>query len=221
MPAYNEGRAIGEVIAGIEPFGYRLVVVDDCSADDTYEQACRHAWVHVLRHRVNLGQGASLQTGTEYALSHGARYLVHFDSDGQHPVEQVERLLRPLISGRIDVALGSRFKSRARGTESVPLGKRLLLRPATWYTRVATGLAITDTHNGFRALTARAASRMEITQNRMAHASEILSMIAREKLRYVEVPVTIRYTDYSMAKGQSMWNALNILWEDMFARFRR
>lgn len=218
IPAYNEGPVISSVLEAVRHAGYQVVVVDDCSTDTTHAEVARHEWVHLLRHPINLGQGAALQTAAEYALAQGAQFLVHFDSDGQHPIEEVPLLLRTLIRSRSDVVLGTRFPKGRMTAGGMPPIKRLVLRLATLYTRLTTGLAVTDTHNGFRAMTADAARRIVITQNRMAHASEILHLIARHRLRYREVPVTIRYTEYSMAKGQSVWNAVNILWEDLLYR---
>jgi glycosyltransferase involved in cell wall biosynthesis len=147
-----------------------------------------------------LGQGAALQTGITYALRAGAKYLVTFDADGQHQVEDLGRLLGPVVRGEADIALGSRFLGAAI---DMPATKRLVLRAAVAFTRVAGGIELTDTHNGLRALTAHAARKLPITQNRMAHASELLHNIVECELRYVEVPVTIRYTEWSRAKGQS------------------
>jgi hypothetical protein len=115
----------------------------------------------------------------------------------------------------VDVALGSRFLTSQQG--QIPAIKRLTLKLATIFTKFSTGLNITDTHNGIRAFKADALRKFTIRQNRMAHASEILSAIARSKMSYREVPVTIRYTEYSKRKGQSVSNAINILFE-LFSR---
>ena len=113
-----------------------------------------------------------------------------------------------------DFALGSRFLGHAI---NLPRSRRLLLKAATWFTRSTTGLRITDAHNGLRAMTRRGASRIRLRQNRMAHASELLHQIATSGLGYVEVPVTIHYSAYSLAKGQSLFDALLIVL-DLFAR---
>jgi glycosyltransferase involved in cell wall biosynthesis len=190
------------------------VVVDDGSRDDTADVALRHP-VWVLRHRLNCGQGAALQTGIDFALAKGADVLVTFDADGQHAAADVERLLEPVRSGRVDVALGSRFLGRAVGLRPT---RRLVLKLGVLFTRVVSGLRVTDTHNGLRAFSRRAAQRIRITQDRMAHASEILDRIRHEGLRYAEVPVTIRYSDETRAKGQSSWNALKIAGEFLLGR---
>jgi glycosyltransferase involved in cell wall biosynthesis len=209
VPCYNEGPVIAEVLAGLCAHFPNVVAVDDGSTDATWERL-RESRATVLRHVVNLGQGAALQTGLTYALRAGAKYLVTFDADGQHQVEDLARLLTPVVAGQADVALGSRFLGAA---VDMPLGKRLVLRAAVTFTRVAGGIRLTDTHNGLRALTAEAARKLPITQNRMAHASELLHNIVERELRYVEVPVTIRYTEWSRAKGQSVFNAVNILFD--------
>jgi glycosyltransferase involved in cell wall biosynthesis len=213
MPAFNEAAVIARTVQDVRAVFANIVVVDDASADCTgaFAQA---AGAHVCRHPINLGQGAALQTGIDYALTQGAEVIVSFDADGQHQVSDALALLRALERSGCDVALGSRFlggavgMSRARGA---------LLRAATTYTRLTTGLAVTDTHNGLRAFRRTAAQRLRIRQNRMAHASEILARIAAERLTYVEVPCTIIYTDYSKAKGQSWSGAFSIL-SDLFLR---
>jgi glycosyltransferase involved in cell wall biosynthesis len=209
VPCYNEGPVIADVLAGLCAHCPNVVAVDDGSSDATWDRL-RESPAVALRHVVNLGQGAALQTGLTYALRAGAKYVVTFDADGQHQVEDLARLLAPVVEGRADVALGSRFLGAA---VDMPLSKRLVLRAAVAFTRVAGGIRLTDTHNGLRALTADAARKLPITQNRMAHASEILHNIVECELRYVEVPVTIRYTEWSRAKGQSIFNAVNILFD--------
>jgi glycosyltransferase involved in cell wall biosynthesis len=213
IAAYNEERALAAVVGGFAGSGYRLVVVDDGSADRTAEVA-ELSGAAAVRHPVNLGQGAALQTGIAFALARGADRIVTFDADGQHRAADVARLLDALDTSVADFALGSRFLGSA---QNMPLSRRLLLRAATWFTRLTTGLAITDSHNGLRAMTRRGAQRIKLRQNRMAHASEILDQIAASSLPYVEVPVTVDYSRYSMAKGQKTGDAIVILL-DLFAR---
>ena len=207
IPAFNEGHAITEVVRECKRHVDCVVVVDDASSDDTAMRACLPG-VDVLRHPVNLGQGASLQTGIQYALAAGATEIVTIDADGQHDPAEIGRLLAEMDAHGADVALGSRFRGEALG---IPFVRRAVLRVAVVFTRLTTGLKVTDCHNGFRVFRAPAARQLKITQNRMAHASEILEEIARKRMSYVEVPVTIRYTEYSMAKGQSSLNSFNIL----------
>jgi len=219
IPAYNEGGVIGRVLTKLQRFPYRVVVIDDGSTDDTAKTASAFPVV-VLRHVCNLGQGAALQTGISYALRFPeTRYIVTFDSDDQHNPEDIERVLQPLMAGTHDVVLGSRFIRRG-DAQNIKAAKQIFLKLAIAFTRVSTGLDLTDTHNGLRAFTAQAAAKLHITQNRMAHASEILAQIADLGLRWCEVPVTVSYTDYSQAKGQSMMNSINIIWDIARGRLR-
>jgi polyprenyl-phospho-N-acetylgalactosaminyl synthase len=213
IAAYNEGAVIARVVTDVSRAGYRVVVVDDGSPDTTAGIA-HAAGAIVIRHPFNLGQGAALQTGIEYALAQAAAVIVTFDADGQHRVSDIARLTAALAEDRADFALGSRFLGQA---PNLPALRRLMLQAATLFTRLTTGLAVTDTHNGLRAMTSRGAAAIRLRQNRMAHASECLSQIAASGLRYVERPVTIEYTAYSLAKGQSMRDAVLILL-DLFAR---
>jgi polyprenyl-phospho-N-acetylgalactosaminyl synthase len=213
IPAHNEARAIAGVVAAALSTGHYIMVVDDGSTDATAEVAGR-AGAIVVRHPINLGQGAALQTGMTYALMQRADAIVTFDADGQHRADDIAGLLDALAAHGADFALGSRFLGETR---NIPTSRRLLLQLAIWFTRVTTGLEVTDAHNGLRAMTRRGASRIKLRQNRMAHASEILDQIARSGLKYVEVPVTIEYSAYSRGKGQRSSAAVNILL-DLFTR---
>jgi len=208
VPLFNEGTVIRDVITRAHASFPRVVVVDDGSTDDSVEQA-RAAGATVVEHPINLGQGAALQTGIEMALRiPEVEYVVTFDADGQHRVEDAEAMVARLRDGEADVVFGSRFLD-----DRTKLGrvKRLVLRAAIAYSNLATGVRLTDTHNGLRALNRSAASSLRIRQNRMAHASEIIEQVGHLGLRWVEHPVHIIYTDYSRAKGQSVLNAVNIL----------
>lgn len=219
VPAFNEARVIRRGLQRLLGLGYQIVVVDDGSSDETWS-ILRSMPVHSLRHPVNLGQGAALQTGMSYALSHGADAIVHFDADEQHRVEDIEVLLEPLRRGEADVALGSRFL-RTEDAEAVPPRRRLVLRAAVVVNGLLTGMWLTDAHNGMRALNRRAASKIYLYENRMAHASEILFQIRAAQLRYIERPTTIHYTEYSMEKGQSAWNGIRIVIDLVLRRIFR
>jgi polyprenyl-phospho-N-acetylgalactosaminyl synthase len=217
IPAYNEAGAIGSVIATLKARWPNLIVVDDGSRDATGEVAA-NAGVTVLTHIVNRGQGAALQTGISHALARGAQIIVTFDSDGQHRVEDVDVLIQPILEDRADVVLGSRFLG---STEGLRLTRMLLLRGAVLFTRLTSGIRLTDTHNGLRALSRMAASRISIELDRMAHASEIIDKVGAAGLRVVEVPVHIRYSDYSQRKGQSSLGAVRVLIDYLWSRWTR
>lgn len=206
IPAYNEAAVISEVINGLNPY-VDCVVVDDGSADSTSELA-RRAGAIVVRHLINRGQGAALETGRRYALQLGADVIVHFDADGQHDPKDIAVIVEPIVKGKVDVTLGSRFLGEA---VSLPLNRRLVLRLGILFTSFFSGLKFTDAHNGFRAFSRAAAEEMRLTHDGMAHASEILDIIAEKNLSYIEVPVTIRYTKYSLARGQGSLNSIQII----------
>jgi glycosyltransferase involved in cell wall biosynthesis len=207
VPAFNEAAVIGRVVADLVWQRHNVVVVDDGSTDDTGRNAAA-AGATVVVHPINLGQGAALQTGIQFALLQGADIIVTFDADGQHRTADIDGLIEALRANDADFALGSRFLG---GAVAMPASRRLLLIAATWFTRATTGMNISDTHNGLRAMTRRGASHIVLRQNRMAHASELLDQIAHSGLRYVEVPVTIEYSRYSLAKGQRLADSLRIL----------
>lgn len=195
-----------------------IVVVDDGSSDTTATLACE-AGATVICHPINLGQGAAIQTGIDFALMSGADTIVTFDADGQHRIEDALTLARAIDQKEADIVCGSRFL----GIESttMPATKRLTLKLAALFTRFSSGVPVTDAHNGLRAISRSAAKKLRITQNRMAHASEIISQIKSLKLRYKEYPVQILYTEYSIAKGQKISNAINILIDLLFGRISK
>ncbi len=208
VPLFNEEQVIGEVVRTARATFPHIVCVDDGSQDAS-AVAAAEAGAVVVRHPVNLGQGAALQTGFEYALSVPTmRWVVTFDADGQHQIDDVVQMVDRARAEDLDVVFGSRFLDDR--TEAGFL-KGLVLRAAVGYTNVTTGTRLTDAHNGLRVISRDVVSRLDITQNRMAHASELVAQIGDLDVRYAESPVHILYTDYSRAKGQSLWNAVNIL----------
>ena len=211
IPAFNEESVIGKVLEALQPAGYRLVVVDDASDDHTAKVAREHT-PDVLEHLINRGQGAALKTGIQYALQQHAEVIVTYDADGQHQAGDVEALLAPILRGECEVTLGSRYLTEL-SQRHVPMVRKVLHRLAVGYTNLSTGLKLTDTHNGLRAMTASVATRIRMQQDRMAHASEILEEISRKNIAFREVPVTVHYTDYSLAKGQHFGDFVKILFK--------
>jgi glycosyltransferase involved in cell wall biosynthesis len=217
VPVYNEEPTVGRTIADLREAFPHVVCVDDGSTDGSAAIALA-AGATVLRHAVNQGQGAALQTGFDYALRHTeARWVVTFDADGQHLVEDAVRMVeRARVTGA-DVVLASRFTG---STEAMPAVRRLVLRGGLWFTRVTAKLDVTDTHNGLRVLNRTALTRIRLDLPRMAYASELLNAIVPNGLTYVEEPVTVLYTDYSRGKGQRNSNSLNILFDLAVRRIR-
>jgi glycosyltransferase involved in cell wall biosynthesis len=217
IPLYNDAAMILSVIKSLTNCGYKnIVVVDDGSKDNGYELVQSQTQAIVAKHIINRGQGATLRTAMEIALDNGAKYIIHFDSDGQHDVRDLDNMVETLITGKYDIVLGSRFLKK----NDIPIKKRILLKGAIIFTFLLSGICLTDVHNGLRALTAETARKLDLQHDRMEHASEILDKIKLLKLKYTEVPVTIHYTKYSMAKGQSIFNSLNIAWKLILAKLK-
>lgn len=206
IPAFNEGKRVAAAIADAKQYVDHVVVIDDCSLDDTGVVA-KSAGAIVLRHIINRGQGAALQTGTDYALrTLVADVIVHFDADGQMRGNEIPMMVAPIAAGEADVVLGSRFLGKA--ALNMPFMRKIMIRLGTIFTILLSGIRVTDTHNGFRALSRKAASEMRISLDRMAHASEILDLIKTKRLTYVERPVTISYSEETLQKGQSTVKAM-------------
>lgn len=214
IPAYNEGEVIRNVIKDVKEKVDNVIVVDDGSTDNTYLLA-RESGATALRHFINRGQGAALQTGINFALKDGADIIVTFDADGQQDQNEIDQVVKPLLMGNVDVVLGSRFLKK---DNEVPASRTVLLKAATLFTKIYTGMSVTDAHNGFRAFSREAASKIKIRQDGMAHASEILEEIKRNDLSFQEVGVTVKYTFYSLNKGQKLTNSFKIVWDLLLAR---
>ncbi len=210
IPVYHEATVIARVVADLAQTFPNIVCVDDGSSDGSARQIAATS-AHLVRHPINLGQGAALQTGLSYALARpGGRFFVTFDADGQHQAADAARMVEVARSEHADVVLGSRFLGRS---QEMPLLKRVVLRVVVALSPATRRMGLTDAHNGLRVFERGVAERLRINMNDMAHASEIVALLARSSWTVREVPVTIRYTDYSKSKGQSLVNGINILFD--------
>lgn len=207
IPAFNEEKRVARAVQDARLVCEAVVVVDDCSTDKTGQEAyAAGAWV--LRHVINRGQGAALQTASDFAVQNlGADIVVHFDADGQMTASDIPHMIEPIVKNEADVVLGSRFMGKE--AESMPTSRKAVHVGARLFTLLISGMRLTDTHNGFRALSKDAAQKLRISLDRMAHASEILDLIAARRLRVVERPVTITYTQDTLQKSlQAEGNSL-------------
>ena len=220
VPAFNEAQVIGDVVADLRSVFANVVCVDDGSRDDTGGVALRSG-AHVVRHPVNLGQGAAIQTGVEYARRRsGAAVFATFDADGQHRVNDVARMAQRLAQGDADIVIGTRFAGDI--TSNTPPLKRVILRAAAWLSPSSRRLGLTDAHNGLRVFNRTVADHLNLTMNGMSHADEFIKLIDENRWRAVEEPVEILYTDYSMSKGQPLLNGVNIVFDGFLrGRMRR
>ena len=210
VPLFNEETVITGVVTDLQKHFSRIVCVDDGSSDGS-AQAARTAGATVIAHPMNLGQGAALQTGITWAKRKGDfDYLITFDGDGQHKVEDVVDMLSYARRRDLAIVFGSRFLDKRTKPD---LAKRIVLKVAVLITRVVTGLQLTDAHNGLRVIRADALEHVNLIQDRMSHATEIVHQLAKSGLVWKEYPVEVLYTEYSKRKGQSLLNSINILFD--------
>jgi len=215
IPVYNEGPVIRGVVKGVLNHFSNVVCVNDGSKDNSASEVSETNAI-LVNHPINLGQGAALQTGLEYALQDPeAEYFVTYDADGQHQLSDVLKMLKLIKEEDIDIVLGSRFLGRA---ENISLLKKIILKAAVKFSNKTSGLKLTDAHNGLRVFNRHVAENLHIQNPDFSHASEIIETIAQKKFKYKEVPVTITYTEYSKTKGQSIFNAINMGLDILFDR---
>lgn len=218
IPVYNEAAKIGDVIDSVRKIFPFVICVNDGSADRSSPAILRHQAV-LVEHPFNLGQGAALQTGLEYALQFSdIKYFVTFDADGQHDINDAETMLKALRSEKLDVVLGSRFLGK---TVNLSPFRKHFLKLAVVVTNFLSGVKLTDTHNGLRVFNRKFAKAVDIKMNRMAHASEIVDKLGRGTWRYKELPVNINYSEYSQRDAQSLLNSVNILTDILLSKARR
>ena len=210
LPVYNEGPVIRQVITSLLKIVSTIIVVDDGSAVPVINQL-HDLPIAIIRHKVNLGQGAALQTGLTYARKLNPDIVITFDADGQHNEDDIKNLITPIVSNNADVVMGSRFLPDSEST--VPFARKITLQVGRIINFLLSGVLLTDAHNGLRAMNKAALEKINLTENRMAHASEFLFEIKKNKLRYKEVPVHIRYTDYSREKGQTGGDSIKVLFD--------
>ena len=214
IPVYNEGQVVKSVVENVLKYFKYVICVNDGSKDDSAAEI-QNTSAYLVEHPINMGQGASLQTGIEFARLLPVDYFVTFDADGQHKIKDVKTMLKTIQNGSHDIILGSRFLGSTEGMSRV---KYFVLKVAIWFSNHTSGLKLTDTHNGLRIFNRKVAEEIQITLPDMAHASEILEIIAQKKYRYKEIPVTIEYSDYSRSKGQSIINAINIAFDTLLRK---
>lgn len=215
IPVYNEGKVIKPVIDKVLKEYKYVVCVNDGSRDNSREEILKTK-AYLVDHPINMGQGAALQTGIEFARNLPVGYFVTYDADGQHRLEDVKEMIKTIKREKTDFVLGSRFLGKE--AVNMPKMKRIILKMAIKFSNATSGVKLTDTHNGLRVFNRKVADSIQITLPDMAHASEILEIIHRNNYTYTEIPVVIEYTDYSRSKGQSIINAVNIAFDTLLRK---
>ena len=210
IPCYNEASVLRKTVEEVLEKGYRIVVVDDCSKDNSKKQL-NGLPVYYLRHRVNMGQGAALQTGIDFAKKKGARYFVTFDADGQHDSNDIPGMIEFLEKENADIVFGSRFLPGSK--TNVSRSRSFALNMGRYINYLVSGIMLSDSFNGLRLFSKQTADKIRITENRMAHPVEFLMLTAAKKLKYAEYPVSIHYSEYSKSKGLKNRDGIKILVE--------
>lgn len=196
IPAYNESKTIADVINHVKDYVGQIVVVDDGSSDDTFILA-ENCGAIVLKHLVNRGQGAALQTGMDFALGQGAEIIVHFDADGQFLATEISEVIAPIVAGKADVVFGSRFLEK--DSQMPALKKNIIMPIARLISRFVLGVKVSDPQSGFRAMNKKSANKIKIYNDGMAHCSEILVKVISSDLRWTEVPITVIYNEFGLS----------------------
>jgi len=217
IPAYNESSVIGQVITSAHRHGFiDIIVVDDGSHDPTAAAAAT-AGAMVLSHRINRGKGAATKTGIEAAKLLGADIIVTMDGDGQHDPADISRLVAPIAAGRADVALGTRSLT----TPHMPRHKVISNRIANMVAWSFAGLWVADSQSGFRAYSRQAADTLNTRADRYNYETEIIRQIREYRLRFTEVPISVKYTAYSMSKstrqtfGMGLRTVYKMIWNTL------
>jgi glycosyltransferase involved in cell wall biosynthesis len=218
IPCYNEARVIRKTVTEVLEKGYSVVVVDDCSKDRSKKQLTGLP-IYYLRHRINMGQGAALQTGIDFARRKGAKYFVTFDADGQHDSNDIAGMVELIENEKVDVVFGSRFLPGS--ITNVSKSRSVVLNFGRYVNFLISGIMLSDSFNGFRLFSQNAAEKINLTENRMAHPAEFLALTATKKLKYTEYAVAIHYSDYSKAKGLKNKDGIKILFEILLYKIFR
>ena len=211
LPAYNEGKVISEVVKGLIKSGFgNVLVIDDCSKDNTSDEAYK-AGAIVLRHPINRGAGGATNTGLEYARrEEDYDYVLMMDSDGQHSIEDAKKLMSE--ANRYDVVLGSRMIN----PKGMPSHRLIANRVGSFVTMIFFGLYVTDSQSGMKVFNKKAINKIKITFDRFEKDSEIIGEIYRNKLKFKELPIKVIYTDHSLSKGQNIMNGFKMIIKFIF-----
>lgn len=218
VPCYNESCIISTTITELLQHGYKVIVVDDGSNNNCREHFSTMQ-VYYLRHVINLGQGAAIQTGIDYALQKGATYLVTFDADGQHDAKDIRKMIDKLEEEELEFVFGSRFLKGAQ--TNVDKTRRALLQFSRFTNFFISGVLLSDSNNGLRVFTSAAAKQIRIKENRRTHSSDLIYQIVKKKIKFGEAPVNVQYSEYSRKKGIQNVEGISIFINMLLYKFFR
>lgn len=210
IPAYNEETRVQKVIEEIAKLGYKMVVVNDGSSDNTLEKLLESQKkypnnIFILNHVINRGMGAAIRTGLAAVKKHNPKYIVNIDADGQHAIEDIDKVCEPLIKGHADAVIG------VRPFKDMPFSKNFANTVMNLLTRIFYGVNVSDSQTGFRAFTAKTLNKVNIKAQGYIIASEFLRQFKINDIKLEEVTITTIYTPETQEKGTNAIVGLKIM----------
>jgi len=189
IPAYNEEKNIASIIVKLKKISSRIIICNDGSTDSTGLIA-KELGAIVINHQKNQGYGAAIKSIFLKSKEIGAKVLVTLDADGQHDVNEIDKLLKPITDDKCDIVIGSRFLSE---TENVPSYRKLGINVITKLTNASIKKNLTDSQSGFRAYNKKVIEQVQLSDSGMGVSTEILIKASSKEFRIAEVPITISY----------------------------
>ena len=211
VPAFNEQKVIKDIINSLLKNFSNVIVINDGSNDRTLE-IINDLDIKVLSHEINLGVGAAVQTGFDYVSKiPNAKAVITFDADGQHLVDDAVAMAKEILICDEGIIFGTRFPKHSK---NIPKVKRFVLKLIAKITDLVTGVTLTDAHNGLKAYKISTIKELELQFSSYSYESELITQVAKKKIDYKEMSTDIKYTSYSIKKGQKLLNGLLII-EDL------
>ena len=189
IPAYNEEKNIAKIIVKLQNIANKIIVCNDGSTDLTSEISNKMGAI-VINHPKNLGYGAAIKSLFSKARELDADVLITFDADGQHRIEDINKVLEPIEHNNADIVIGSRFLDKKM---KIPAYRKFGINAITKMSNITTKKKITDSQSGFRAYNKKSLQEIIPSDNGMGVSTEILIKANKKSLRVIEVPIIILY----------------------------
>jgi len=208
IPAYNEGPRIRKLLEKVLYLGYKnIIVVNDASTDNTRKEIENLEGVIILDHIINLGPGGATQTGLEYALKNNGEYIVTLDGDYQHNPEDISTLYQKIKKDKLDIVIGSRFKSKNK----IPKSRIAFNYIGNFISYLLTGKYISDSQSGMKIISGNFARKIAIQTSGFEFCMEIIKIARSKNAKMAEVPISVNYSEETMQKGQSLFSGFSML----------
>lgn len=220
---YNEERVLKKIINQILKKWYKnILIINDWSTDDS-RKILEDFWdkIVLVNHLKNRWWWSASKTGLEYLKRFWkTEYIITFDADWQHKLENLNNFFNEFNKDEnLDIILGSRFIEKT--DTNVPFSRRIILFWWSIFTFFLSNIYLTDSHNGYRVFKSRILNKINLSMDWMEYASELIESIDKNKLKYKEVPVDIKYSKYTLSKWQKNWNAIRIAVRFIWSKFFR